>query len=210
MGLLSKAKKREEELKKKHPSIYTSKSIKKTSSLQKIREKLVEHNKKVREKFQKKFQERKILANAQKTLKTSLKQEPKQESVQKVYHSNNPHETYLDDIYAQLQETGELNLSTLASKYGIEMYELESFVKILDKEKLIELYYPAIGSPILRKLGYEEEKHSQNKQKADTANPKNLAAKKQKIINLTLFAILVFAVIILAYLIYLNKALAKM
>lgn len=215
MGLLSKAKRQVEELNNKHHASHSynlHEQHKRLSSLQRIKEKLLEHNRKVREKLQKRLQLRKSVenkVNESKQLHQSKHQHEVKET--KPYHPSSPYHTYLDEVYAQVQERGEIKLGSLADKYGASLQELESFAKILDKEKLIELYYPALGSPVLRKIGYLEEKslEKKNKPQAESAvylNPHlNPAAKKQRMINLALFAVLTFALMMIGYLFYLQK-----
>lgn len=120
---------------------------------------------------------------------------------------NSLNETFLDDMYTQVQDAGQINISQLASRYGLSIGMLEKFAKVLDKEKLVELYYPAIGMPVVRKLNYIAELNA--KKIANSSGTLNDADKKQKIINLALFGILVFTVIMIGYLIYLNKFAAQ-
>ncbi|MBI2135626.1 hypothetical protein HYU06_00985 [Candidatus Woesearchaeota archaeon] len=124
------------------------------------------------------------------------------------------HETFLDDMYAQVQDAGRINISQLASRYGLSISMLEEFAKVLDKEKLVELYYPIIGTPVVRKLNYIAEL---NAKRLGNSNNRNKgegsiiseANKKQKIINLALFGILTFALVMIGYLVYLNRFAAQ-
>ncbi len=120
---------------------------------------------------------------------------------------NSLNETFLDDMYTQVQDAGQITISQLASRYGLSIGMLEKFAKVLDKEKLVELYYPAIGMPVVRKLNYIAELNA--KKIANSSGTLNDANKKQKIINLALFGILVFTMIMIGYLIYLNKFAAQ-
>ncbi len=129
-------------------------------------------------------------------------------NLQKPFRSS-LHETFLDDMYKQIQDAGQINVAQLASRYGLSLSALEEFVKVLDKEKLVELYYPAIGIPVVRRLNYVAEmklkKEGKNGLVDDSNNSIVIAAKKQKIINLALFGILMFAVVMIGYLVYLNR-----
>jgi len=135
---------------------------------------------------------------------------------------NSLHETFLDDMYTQVNDAGQINISQLAVRYGLTQNAIEEFAKILDKEKLVELYYPAIGIPVIRKLNYIAEMKAKriggnNKSNDDNNNNNNDstshivsdADKKQKIINLVLFGILTFALVMIGYLVYLNKFAAQ-
>ena len=87
---------------------------------------------------------------------------------------------------------------------------LEEFAKVLDKEKLVELYYPIIGTPVVRKLNYIAELNAKRLGNSNNRNKGegsiiSKASKKQKIINLALFGTLTFAVIIIGYLAYLSE-----
>jgi|GEM_PF-210299 len=60
-------------------------------------------------------------------------------------------ETDIDSVLDIVEKEGSIGILKIKEKLMIEEDKIEEWAKILEKEGLIELYYPAFGSPILRK-----------------------------------------------------------
>ncbi|MFH1641414.1 MAG: hypothetical protein ABIC04_00785 [Nanoarchaeota archaeon] len=61
------------------------------------------------------------------------------------------HETELDAICKIVEQKERIKLSAIAKFYGVDNKKVEEWVKILEEHKLVEMYYPVIGKPELRK-----------------------------------------------------------
>lgn len=89
-------------------------------------------------------------------------------------------ETDLDKINSIVLDAGDIKLKDAAAKLNIPLKKVEEFAKILNKQNLIELYYPAVGGARLRKK---------------EAKIKSIKA-KNKSINLIIFAATLVIIII--------------
>lgn len=63
-------------------------------------------------------------------------------------------QTNLDKVYHLVQTSGSVSLRNIPKILGISLDEAEKYARILSKDNLILLIYPAIGSPELRKKDY--------------------------------------------------------
>jgi len=63
--------------------------------------------------------------------------------------------TPMDELFELVMNQGTVRLSDAARKFGVTEVQLEEWAKILEGHDLIELHYPAIGRPELRKKAQE-------------------------------------------------------
>lgn len=63
--------------------------------------------------------------------------------------------TDFDRIISKVEERNEISLSALGKELGLDKKRVESVIGVLEDKKLIKLHYPAIGEPIISKVGYE-------------------------------------------------------
>jgi hypothetical protein len=122
------------------------------------------------------------------------------------------YETLLDEIQRLVDSRGSITLASISKTLDLEKGILESWAKILDKSGILELYYPIMGEPLLRKRGYVEQKDKiSSKPKSDKSEEQIKAAapnlpepqkrfsdKKIKIITiiLVIFIVLMFAAVV--------------
>lgn len=67
-------------------------------------------------------------------------------------------ETDIDSVLELVEKEGSINIFSVKEKLGVSEDRVEDWAKILEKEGLIEIYYPAFGSPVLRKKLRKEAK----------------------------------------------------
>lgn len=60
-------------------------------------------------------------------------------------------ETPLDELYEMVTKTGKLKISDAARKLKVHETQVEEWAKILEDHELIEIHYPPLGKPELRK-----------------------------------------------------------
>ncbi len=61
--------------------------------------------------------------------------------------------TNLDKVYNAVLEKKSLTLNELAGIFKVSINKVEEWARILDKQGLLELYYPVVGGPMLRVKG---------------------------------------------------------
>jgi len=108
--------------------------------------------------------------------------------------------TKLDDIYSYVEQQGSVSLNVLAAKFSIVQDEMENWLKTLESEGLLELCYPIAGKISARKIGFISSIATSTSQTSTSHN------QGKKLINLLLFAVLVFASVMLLYMLYKNYA----
>lgn len=96
-------------------------------------------------------------------------------------------ETDIDKIHDVVEKYGSMSLKDIAVVLKLGAERVEELAKILDKYTMAELYYPPVGSAVLRKAGN---------------NAKNESHKKNKNLNMLVFGsvslfILIAAIIIM-------------
>ena len=63
-------------------------------------------------------------------------------------------ETSIDKLYQMVQKYKKLRIDNdLAHKLGVSRTQIEGWAMILEEHNLVELHYPAIGEPEIRKMG---------------------------------------------------------
>ena len=63
-------------------------------------------------------------------------------------------ETSIDKLYQMVQKYKRLRIDNeLAQKLGVSRTQIESWAMILEEHNLVDLHYPAIGEPEIRKMG---------------------------------------------------------
>ncbi len=81
------------------------------------------------------------------------------------------YETQLDEIQRTVDSEESIPFSIISQKLSIPLPLLENWAKILDKSDILELYYPVVGEPLLRKKGYTEEKTRQKSGQESESKP---------------------------------------
>ena len=59
--------------------------------------------------------------------------------------------TPLDVMYKMIEQMGRLEVSDAAKKFHVSQQQIEEWAQILESKGLIEIHYPIIGKPELRK-----------------------------------------------------------
>ncbi|HIH38949.1 hypothetical protein J4460_06705 [Candidatus Woesearchaeota archaeon] len=59
-------------------------------------------------------------------------------------------ETDIDAIYHEVMSTGRMSIKTIASTHTVSEAKAEEWAGALDKQGLLEIFYPTIGEPELR------------------------------------------------------------
>ena len=60
-------------------------------------------------------------------------------------------ETDIDSLLDLIEKEGSINMFDAHERLQVSEEHVEEWAKILEKEELIEIFYPAFGSPVLRK-----------------------------------------------------------
>ena len=66
------------------------------------------------------------------------------------------YETEIDAVYKEVKEKGKIRIDEIAKKWNVASELVQEWAKILEEHKLVQIHYPAFGSPELRM--YEEKK----------------------------------------------------
>ena len=61
--------------------------------------------------------------------------------------------TNVDKVYNMVLERKSLSLKELAAIFKVSINKVEDWARILDKQGLLELFYPVVGGPMLRVKG---------------------------------------------------------
>jgi CBS domain-containing protein len=71
-------------------------------------------------------------------------------------------ETDIDSVLELIEKEGSINMIEVSKKLNVSEEKVEEWAKILEKEGIIEIFYPAFGSPKLRKkLKKEDEMYEE-------------------------------------------------
>ena len=60
-------------------------------------------------------------------------------------------ETPIDELYEAVTNKGRITMEDAAKKFNVHASRIEEWAKILEEHGLIEIHYPALGKPELRK-----------------------------------------------------------
>lgn len=86
------------------------------------------------------------------------KQTPKEAHSSKEQPAGKKFVTKLDKIYYKVNEDNDVKLKDLAASLSIPVKQVEGYAKLLDKQGLAKIYYPAIGSARLKSIQQKIEK----------------------------------------------------
>jgi len=64
--------------------------------------------------------------------------------------------TPIDELFELVLKKGKIRISEAARIFGVHELQIEEWAKILEEHGLIEIHYPAVGKPELRKKNYSE------------------------------------------------------
>ncbi len=65
--------------------------------------------------------------------------------------SDDKEDTPIDELFGLVMKSGKINVSDAAKKFNVHEARIEEWGKILEDHGLIEMHYPTIGKPELRK-----------------------------------------------------------
>ncbi|MBI2076075.1 MAG: hypothetical protein HYT72_02390 [Candidatus Aenigmarchaeota archaeon] len=74
-----------------------------------------------------------------------------------VTEGNGETKTPIDDLFELVMKNGKIKISDAAKRFGVFEARIEEWAKILENHGLIELHYPAMGKPEMRKKTITEE-----------------------------------------------------
>ncbi len=103
------------------------------------------------------------------------------------------YETKIDDILKYINQNEKIKLDDLSVEVDLPVEEVETWLKILEKQGLIHLNYPMMGKPYAIKKNHAE-------------LPEEIAPQDNKSRNLLLFGIASAILIIIAYYIFFIRA----
>ncbi len=87
---------------------------------------------------------------------TSDEKKPEKEVKQKVYAAGKVIETDFDSLYNLVLEKNKVKISEVAKMFKIDKKKAEEWVQILDEHGLVQIHYPPMGEPEIRKLVQNE------------------------------------------------------
>jgi len=61
------------------------------------------------------------------------------------------YETDIDVLYKIIERIGRIKLSAIAKYFGVDQKKVEEWAQILHEHELVDIYYPPIGEPELRR-----------------------------------------------------------
>lgn len=64
--------------------------------------------------------------------------------------------TAIDKLLELVEKKGSISIKDAAKVFNVSRSQIESWVKILEEHELIEVHYPPIGEPELRKKELEK------------------------------------------------------
>lgn len=79
-----------------------------------------------------------------------------QEIKQKVYTAGKVIETDFDVLYNLVMGKNKVKISEIAKMFKIDKKKAEEWIQILDEHDLIDIHYPAMGEPEIRKITKNE------------------------------------------------------
>ncbi len=77
------------------------------------------------------------------------------------------YETQIDAVYKAVKEKGKISIDEIAKQWKVRQELVQEWAKILEEHKLVQIHYPALGSPELRMY---EEKKSSEEQKSEASS----------------------------------------
>ena len=95
------------------------------------------------------------------------------------------YETRIDEILKIIQTNEKITFEELSKEIDLPINQIESWIKILQKHKLIHVHYPVMGKPYATKTSH-------------TRIPE-LEIKDNKTRNLVIFAVICFIILIAGY-----------
>jgi len=72
------------------------------------------------------------------------------------------YETEIDAVYKTVKDKGKISIDEIDEKWKVKLVLVQEWAKILEEHKLIQIYYPTLGSPELRI--YPEKKLSEKEE----------------------------------------------
>ena len=96
--------------------------------------------------------------------------------------------TNLDLIHQNVMEKKAVNLITLSAQFHVSLKLVEEWARVLDRQGLLELYYPVVGGAQLRVKGYKKKP-----EKVKVPEPAN---KKKRFLLFQLVVVIIVAIII--------------
>jgi len=112
--------------------------------------------------------------------------------------------TNIDLVYYAVIEKKSLSLKRLASIFKVSYNKIEEWASVLDKQGLLELYYPVVGDPELR-IKKSETKKQENKGKGSKTSKKTsknkskliaTIAENKKLIIFTFVVVIILTLVI--------------
>lgn len=97
--------------------------------------------------------------------------------------------TNLDLIHQNVMEKKAVNLITLSAQFNVSLNRIEEWARVLDRQGLLELYYPVVGAAQLRVKGY---KKKPEKLKVPEPNEKKTRFLLFQLVVVTIVAIIIF------------------
>ncbi len=124
---------------------------------------------------------------------TVEKEEQKEKKVEPLSPQKN-YETNIDQLHEIVENQGKISLKQLSEKLKLPIKQVEEWAKILNKQEMININYPLVGSIILTKKGFvEKTKDKKIKETTKEISEKPKKKSKKKLIIL----ILIFAVVLI-------------
>ena len=80
--------------------------------------------------------------------------------------------TNIDLVYQEVLEKETIPLISLASKFKVSLNRIEEWARVLDKQGLLELYYPMMGGAKLRVKASKQAKKPEKPGKKDSQKQK--------------------------------------
>jgi len=121
------------------------------------------------------------------TIEKTPDKKPKEEHFENIPQPKN-YQTNLDKLYDLIEKEGKISLKETSKKLNLPITQVEEWTKVLNKQEMINIHYPLIGSIILTRKGFFEKKKDETIKK----KPK----KKLKII-LIILTVLIFISLLL-------------
>ncbi len=153
MGLLNKAQEREKQLKTKKPLASASSISRNAGKRASAPQRGLLNRATHREKELKTTTTTRLSSEIEKSKIDIIKGEKFEEKETndiKPLDSRTVLSTVIDKIYHHVKEVKSMKLSQIEKVFNLSREQVEQWASILDEEKLLELFYPAMGDAILR------------------------------------------------------------
>ena len=122
------------------------------------------------------------------------KKEQKEKKVEPL-STQRSYETNIDQLHEIVENEGKISLKQLSEKLKLPIKQVEEWAKVLNKQKMMDIHYPLVGSIVLTKKGFvEKTKGKKGKEitKEVSEKPKKKSKKKLIILILILAVVLIF------------------